>query len=385
MSKHWLLTRRRALWLGLGTAAFTGTLTADWLADQRNQSQVLGAEIGAGEPPLREIAAAKGIVYGASGRYQDLSSDAEYAAKFAKECGILVPGLALKWDAVHPSPDKYNFSKGDWMVEFARSHNMLVRGHTLVWNQAMPKWLKENLNPQNAEQLMREHIKTVVGHYAGKMHSWDVVNEAVYPQHGRADGLRKTPWLRALGEDYIDIAFRAAAEADPQALLVYNDNRMSNDSEDGEATRTSILKLLERLKSRGTPVQALGMEAHLLGKNESVLQASILRKFIQNVGDLGLKVMVTELDVKDNQMPADIKTRDRMVADVYSQYLRAVLNEKAVIAVLTWGLSDRYTWRSKYPRGDGASVRPLPLDAQLNRKLAWKEMARKFAEARDRR
>lgn len=334
-----------------------------------------------GEAPLRDRAAVKGLIYGSTGHRSTLSSNTKFSARFAQECAMLVPEGELKWRTLRPSPDRFNFAPGDWMVKFARDRSMLFRGTTLVWHQSIPDWFADTVNSQNAREVLLKHLSTVVGHYAGKIHSWDVVNEAVLPQDGRSDGLRNTPWLRLLGPDYIDIAFRAAAEADPQALMTYNDFGLDYDRPKDEAKRKAVLRLLERLKSIGTPVHAFGMQGHLDG-NEKRFNPRKLQTFLRDVADLGLKILITELDVTDQKLPSDTDVRDRIVAGVYEDYLSVVLDEPAVIAVLTWGLSDQYTWLSKtQPRKDRAPVRPLPLDAELRRKLSWNAIARTFDRA----
>jgi len=335
-----------------------------------------------GRDGLRNRAAARGLIYGAGGIFHALSSEADLANSFAQECGMLVPENELKWGSIRPSVDTFDFTQADWMAEFAKERGMFFRGHTLVWHTNLPKWFKEVVNRQNAEQILLKHIKTVAGHYAGRIHSWDVVNEAIFLKDGRSDGLRNQPWLQLLGFDYIDIAFRAAAEADPQALLVYNDNGLDYyDTPEAEATKRAVLKLLERLKSMGTPVHALGIQSHLWG-HETRINHTKLRNFLSDVASLGLKIMITEMDVVDSKLPLDIVVRDRIVAEVYEDFLSVVLDEPATIAVITWGLSDRYTWRSTTrPRSDGAPVRPLPLDAELKRKLAWNAIARAFDKA----
>ncbi len=382
MAKKRVFIGRRNFLLGLGTLAGTGALTITTrYRQQSNQIQALAEDIYfpvVGDTPLRDRAAVKGLIYGAATQKYMLSSNTEFATSFAQECGMLVPEDELKWKNLRPSPSSFDFTRSDWLAQFASTHNMLFRGHTLVWHARLPKWFKTTVNRNNAEQILVNHITTVAGHYAGKIHSWDVVNEAIYPNDGRSDGLRNTPWLEFLGPDYIDLAFRAAAEADPQALLVYNDYSMEYDTPKDEARRTAILKLLERLKSKGTPVQALGIQAHLWG-GETRFNARKLKAFLEDIADLGLKIMITELDVTDKKLPKNVKVRDRLVAEIYEEYLSVVLNEPAVIAVLTWGLSDRYTWlKKKQPRKDNAPVRPLPLDAQMNRKLAWNAIARAF-------
>lgn len=386
MPKNPTLIGRRAFLFGLSTLAGTGTLAMggglrqllNWIlgiSDEERDFAVVG------KAPLRDRAAAKGLIYGATTQQRILSSDAKFAAHFVKECSILVPEGELKWKTLRPRPDRFNFAQGDWLANFAHERGMLFRGHTLVWHKSMPKWFAGTVNSQNAEQVLLKHIATVVKHYAGKIHSWDVVNEAIYPPDGRSDGLRKSPWLKFLGPDYIDIAFRAAAEADPQALLVYNDFGLDYDKRQDEAKRTAVLRLLERLKSRGTPIDALGIQAHLWG-SETRLNAKKLKSFLRDVADLGLKIMITELDVADRDLPKAPDARDRIVAGVYEDYLSVVLDEPSVIAVLTWGLSDKYTWLSKEePRKEGAPVRPLPLDAELRRKLAWNAIAHAFDRA----
>jgi endo-1,4-beta-xylanase len=335
-----------------------------------------------GEASLKERAAAKGLIYGAATGYQILSADSAFAQSFAKDCAMLVPENALKLGVLRPSATQFDFTEGDALAEFARTHNMLFRGHTLVWGQdfAGSEWLRTSVNSQNAERVMISHIKTVVGHYAGEIHSWDVVNEAIDPSHGRADGLAKTQWLKFLGPDYIDLAFRTAAQADPKALLVYNGDLLDHDTPDADARRAATLNLLKNLKSKGTPVQALGIQAHLWANKP--INASKLRAFLHDIAELNLKILITELDVIDQKLPAEIDRRDRRVARVYEDYLSIVLDEPAVIAVLTWGLSDRHTWHSSFnPREDKAPVRPLPLDAQGKRKLAWNAIARAFDKA----
>ena len=377
MNKSWLLTRRSAICLGIGTLTSIGVLAKSKVLN--NQARDLNV---VGEASLKERAAAKGLIYGAAAKYRTLSSDAEFAAGFPQECALLVAENELKWQNLHTSMTSFDFIQGDWLAEFARTHDMLFRGHTLVWHNALPKWFKDKVNRQNAEEILINHIETVVGQYTGKMHSWDVVNEAVYPTDGRADGLRNSPWLKLLDSDYIELAFHAAREADPQALLVYNDNGLWPDTPKGKAKKAAVLKLLERLKSRGTPVQALGMQCHLRGDLMDLVNPKKLRAFLADVADLDLKIMITELDVRDHKLPEDINVRDRLVAKAYEDFLSVALDEPAVIAVMTWGLSDRDTWLSRYsPRQDGLPVRPLPLDEQLNRKLAWNAIARAFDNA----
>jgi endo-1,4-beta-xylanase len=379
------LTRRQMIQLGLGAAAGIGAVSgSSKFSSSLLQSSAAGTNSSAalaGQPSLKSQAIAAGLLYGAAVDTQMLKRDPAFQAQFVRECQMLVPEWELKWDTMRPTPTTYDFAAGDWLVQFARSRGLLFRGHTLVWHW-VPKWFEETVNPQNAERFLTDHITTVAKRYAGRVHSWDVVNEAIHPEDGQANGLRNNPWFQRMGENYIDLAFRVAAKADPKAYLVYNDFGLEYDNSVDEAKRTAVLKLLERLKSKNTPLHAFGMQSHLMG-HETRFNPDKLRRFFADVASLGLKILITELDVVDQRLPKDIAIRDQMVAKAYEQYLEVALDEPAVTAVLSWGLSDRYSWLSKQnPRSDGAPVRPLLLDSDLNRKLAWGAVARSFKRSR---
>ncbi len=388
MKKRTLITRRQATLLGLGSFAglcttIIGNSLIQGQTNQRWQNYQNRNFIIRGNTSLGQRSAAKGLIYGAAVRQSVLSSNKDIAAVVVRECAMIVPEWELKWNFQRPTPTTFDFSAGDWLANFAQNHRILFRGHTLVWHEpaAMPSWFSSFINSENAQQMLLEHITTVVSHYAGKIHSWDVVNEAINVSDRRSDGLRNTPWLQFLGADYIEMSFRAAAAADPKALLVYNDYGLDYDTAKAEAKRTVVLKLLERLKSKGTPIHALGIQAHLSG-DETIFNPQKFRNFLSKVASLGLKILITEMDVTDKNLPLDVAVRDHIVAGVYEDYLSAALDEKAVIAVLTWGLSDRYTWLTEFePRSDHAPVRPLPLDDQMQRKLAWNAIARAFDNA----
>jgi endo-1,4-beta-xylanase len=393
MSTHrpWLNgSNRRNFLLGLGALAGTQFVSACTSQGSNleagDQNSCLGTQV-QGEG-LRVRAARKGLSYGAATRHSVLSSDAAFAARFGQECGMLVPEWELKWDMLRPSATQFDFAPADWLANFAQTHSQLFRGHTLVWHEALPEWFKPTVTAQNAEQFMLTHIQTVTQHFAGKVHSWDVVNEAVHEQGllgGRPDGLRDTPWLKFLGPRYIDLAFHAAAKADPKALLVYNDYGLEQDTRQADAKRAAVLKLLTGMRDRQVPIHALGIQAHLQG-SAARLNPGKLRQFLDDVARLGLKILITEMDVNDQGLAADCNQRDRQVAERYREYLSVALAQPAVMAVLTWGLSDSHTWLSEYfARADGLPVRALPLDRQGHRKLAWNVLAQCFDQCPPRR
>jgi endo-1,4-beta-xylanase len=383
MSKNRSIDRRSALYFILASLASINVAVIAKPKQSNPGSPKKDFRV-VGKRSLKQRAASKGLIYGVAGTYLDISPDKKLLAAIAQEGGMLVADWELKWAVgdkpLRPSPTSFDFTRADWMVKFARTHGMLLRGHTLVWHESLPDWFKEKANSQNAKQFLTQHIERVVGRYAGKMHSWDVVNEAIDIASGHPDSLRTTPWLELLGSDYIEMAFRAAAKADPKALLVYNDYGFEYDTPQDEAKRVAVLKLIKRLKSKGVPIQALGIQAHL-DAAETRFSPKKLQKFLRDVANLGLKILITELDVNDTKLPLNFAVRDRIVAKVYDDFLSTVLNEKAVIAVVTWGLSDRHTWLSDKPRADRAPVRPLPLDANLKPKLAWSAIANAFDRA----
>ena len=155
--------------------------------------------------------------------------------------------------------------------------------------------------PANASDLLRTHIEKVAGRYAGRMQSWDVVNEAVLVSDGRVDGLRESPWLKLIGEDYIEQAFRATREADPRALLVYNDYGIEGEDDDSRRKRAAVMLLLRRLRTRNVPLDAVGIQAHISAEGR---YGSGLRDFIAQSRALGLQVMITEMDVNDRKLAA---------------------------------------------------------------------------------
>ncbi|MTJ14895.1 endo-1,4-beta-xylanase [Anabaena sp. UHCC 0187] len=389
MTRKILLNRRQILQLGLGGLTGIGTLAlgqAKCLSKQLEKLDNPNRKFTViGQASLKQRAAAKGLFYGAAVRINPLFQDKKFRANFIQECGALVPEWDLKWTSLRPDISSFNFTYADRLAKFTQSNGMLLRGHTLVWHESLPTWFQKEVNSANVAKILQQHIKTVVGRYARQVHSWDVVNEAIDIKSGRADNLRNTPWLQLMGPDYIEFAFRTAAQADPHALLVYNEYGLDYDSRDDEAKRVAVLKLLKDLKWRGTPIHALGIQAHLNGAS-TLFNSQKFRSFLGNVASLGLKILITELDVLDKNLPEDTTKRDQIVAAVYEDYLSAVLQEKAVIGVLTWGLSDRYTWLAE-DNSSGKllplpfSLRPLPLDVNGNRKLAWNAIARAFDSA----
>jgi endo-1,4-beta-xylanase len=209
-----------------------------------------------------------------------------------------------------------------------------------------------------------------------------VVNEVLDPGGRRPDGLRDTPWLRNCGPNYIDLAFRETAAADPNALLVWNENYLEISNGFGRAKRTAMLALLDGMLARGVPIHGIGLEAHLRADQAAVLGDERYEAFLAELARRGMKIFITELDVQDLTLPGDVGARDRGVAEIYSRFLAASLRQPAVKGIVTWGLADCFTWIAGYrPRHDGLPVRPLPFDANCQPKPAYFAIAKTFQSA----
>jgi endo-1,4-beta-xylanase len=325
----------------------------------RAHASAVGLQVGcAVVPQLLELPPASA----ASGPIQD-----PYTHTILEQSGILVAENAMKWSSLRPSPTSFAFEPSDKLIEFASRHSQLVRGHNLCWHEQLPSWFASYATKANAQALLTQHIQTVAGRYAGRIHSWDVVNEAVHPPDNRPDGLRKSPWLDLIGPEYIELAFTTAAKADPQAKLTYNDYDIELDTAEQAAKRGAVLQLVRRLHARGIPIHAIGIQSHLQATGPRP-GAGVLT-LIREAAKMGLEVYITEMDVNTHALAGGPEAQDTAVAHVYESYLDLVLPEPNVKAVLTWGITDARTWlnQSKQPwalRPDGARQRPLPFGDQ---------------------
>ena len=304
-----------------------------------------------------------------------------------REFNTITPENVLKWERVHPQPDRYVFEPADQYVAFGERNGMFVVGHTLVWHNQTPRWVFENAQgqPLTRDELlarMREHITTVVGRYKGRIKGWDVVNEAL-----NEDGsLRNSPWLRIIGPDYIAKAFEFAHEADPAAELYYNDFNL-----DYPAKRDGAVRLIRSLQERGIRVHAVGTQEHLkLTAPPVALVDSSIRAFAA----LGVKVNVTELDV-DVLPPATRSTGaevtlsagpspaldpyksglpdsvQQALARRYEELFRVYLEHRDVVDRVTfWGVSDNASWLNNWPVR-GRTSYPLLFDRQNRPKPAY--------------
>lgn len=353
------------------------------------------------DPGLKLKAAEKGLLYGAfpEVRAEEFAQDQEFRTRFLQECALISAGEVS--GVIFPEPNRVQLSNIDYFAQFAADNNLVFKLDASIWHEFLPSWLMAKFQDSQTkateiEQILSKMVQTVGSRYAKQAYTWSVVNEAINIGDGRSDGFRDTQvsnsmegnkypsWLHFLDTSYVDLAFRAAAEVAPQTTLLYNEFGLEYDTAEDEKKRQAVLNLLAKLKSQGTPIQAFGIQAHLNASLNQRFNQNKYRQFLRDVASLGLKIQITELDVIEKWLPENMElaTRDLLVAQAYHDFLEVALDEPAVNTVVTWGLSDRYTWLTWFaPREDGSSVRPLPLDQQLNRKLAWNAIAEAFAKA----
>ena len=317
-----------------------------------------------GRGSLRAHAEARGLLVGCAVNMDLLEQQPSYGRVIAEQFNLVVGENCMKWAALRPTATTFDFKQADALLAFAEQHSLKVRGHNLCWHENLPAWFATTATKENARQLLTDHISTVAGRYKGRVHSWDVVNEAIWVKDGRPDGMRVSPWLELLGPEYVEIAFRAAREADPTAILTYNDYGIDYDTPEEMIKRAAVLSLLDRLQSAHVPIQAMGVQSHLRTGDVSLLGDG-LRDFLRKLHKRRLDALLTELDVNDDGLPdEEVPQQDRDVAAVYRHYLEETLKEPCVKAVLAWGLADQQSWlqaAKERPKHPDSAQRPLLL------------------------
>lgn len=311
--------------------------------------------------PLRVAAEKRGFYVGAAVAIAPFRGDLQYQDTLKREFNIIVAENAFKWTEIHPGRDAYNFADTDALVEFAEANGMKIRGHTLVWHQQLPAWVTGgNVTRDEAIDLLRDHINTVMGRYRGRITAWDVVNEAIDDTTG---GLRTASfWHQKIGPEYLRMAFEFAREADPQAKLYYNDYSAEGLGQKSDA----VYSLLQGLIAAGTPVDGVGWQMHLVN-GFRITDAH--RQNAERLAALGLELAITELDVRA-RLPmsgADLQTQ----AASYTDVAGFCLSQPSCKALLTWGFTDRHSWVPGFFPGQGDA---LIFDANYQPKPAYEAM-----------
>jgi endo-1,4-beta-xylanase len=258
----------------------------------------------------------------------------------------------MKFAEIHPDPDRYTFGAADAIVDFAISQGKKVRGHTLVWHNQTPDWVFEGPNgvPATRDQLltkMQQHIETVVKRYRGQIYAWDVVNEAI--EDSTDITLRKSMWLDIIGEDYIANAFHFAHQADPNALLFYNDYNETN-----PVKRDKIAALVSSLKDQDVPIHGIGMQGHWNIHGPSIEE---IRTAIELYASLGVQLQITELDLSVFEFAdrrTDLTEPSTQMLELQAQRYEQIFElfqayQSSITAVTFWGAADDYTWLDDFP------------------------------------
>ena len=361
---------RRSM-VGRGLVASVGALLATSPAarafDLPSPAKLRDADNGvetSGRGSLRAHAEARGLLVGCAVNMDLLEQQPSYGRVVAEQFNLVVGENCMKWAALRPSSTTFDFKQADALVAFAEQHSLKVRGHNLCWHENLPAWFATTATKENARQLLTEHISIVAGRYKGRIHSWDVVNEAIWIKDGRPDGLRVSPWLDLIGPEYVEIAFRAAREADPAVILTYNDYGIEYDTPEELTKQAAVLSLIDRLQSAHAPIDAVGVQSHLRTGDVTLLGDG-LRDFVRKLHKRRLETFLTELDVNDDGLPdEEVPQQDRDVAAVYRHYLEGTLKEPGVKAVVTWGLADQQSWlqaTKERPKHPDRAQRPLLL------------------------
>jgi endo-1,4-beta-xylanase len=352
-------------------------------------------------PALWRAAARNGLVYGSSiatWQIEDDNTGAIYDQGYAHlhphHAALLSTEDDLLWWRIRQTPTSgLDFTHPDRIYAFAERHNQVVyAGPGLVWDEGFGDgWTDDdlwNIGEKRARRLLYGTLRSVMHRYRGRTAVWVVVNEAIVNGTDQGHrGLRTdVPWFNTIGPEYVAHAFHEAREADRHGMLILNDFGYETANQYGDLPidkMRNTLKVIDHLQSHDVPLDGFGIQAHLLADHFGErFHAHEYRHFLRELGDRGLHVLITELDVLDDGLPKAFGPRDRMVADVYRRYLDVALESHYVKAVVSFGLTDRYTWLDEdMPRDDGGHRRPLAFDRRLRVKPAYHAIHDKLAQA----
>lgn len=368
---------RRTFLGGVGAATAFGALGLPL-------AQAAGADM-----PLRERAARKGMVFGSALMAASLRQMPALGETAARECAIITPENEMKWRYTEKAKGRIDYRDADQIASFAAGNALALRGHTALWYRNSPDWLVPELAGPAGRGLLLAQVTQIVSRFRGRVTEWDVVNEMIEPNDNLPKSMRNWPPFAPGDVGFLADCFHAAREADPKAVLYYNDYGVeySDTQGYGDRRRAGVLELVAALKSRGAPVDALGVQCHTTVGNRFLEQ--VYRKFMADAASLGVRILITEFDVNDKRVTGSPAERDRKVADHARQVLTVAFDESAVKGLVTWGLTDRFSWLStsddpRDRRPDGQRTRSLPFDENMERKPLWFAIADCFDKAKPR-
>lgn len=333
-------------------------------------------------PVLRDRAAGKGLDFGLAVAKEDML-DPRARTLLLREAAIIVPENALKWQMLEPVEGQPDYRAADAISRFAEHDGLRLRGHAGFWYRRIPDWAARSLNGPGGAAAIMDHIAAVVRRYRGRIAEWDVVNEAIEPLDGQPAGLRLAPFDRPRDAAWIADAFAAAAQADPQARLFYNDYGLEWDTAQGAARRSATLALLAELRRRRAPIHGLGIQSHL--KLGARYDQAMFRRFLADVDAHDIAIRITELDVNDMDASRRADIAAGQVVDLVRQHLDAAFDERATVGLLCWGVFSQRSWMRSDPTRRNVRV-PLAFDRATGRTSVWSGIAQAFdhASARDR-
>jgi endo-1,4-beta-xylanase len=360
---------------------------------------VVAAARGSGKP-LWKLAQRNGVVFGTAIATW-MFEDEPFMDLVRRQAALIFTMDDFLWYQLKPSRDApLNFEPGDAIVAKAKENRQLLFGAHLVWDEGFGEGWEEgemfDLTEAEARELLFAEpggtLVETVKRYADEDHvvGWIVVNEIVANGDEGERGMRTDyPWYQTIGREFVAESFHLARKYDPNATLVLNEFGFETVNEFGdrpEPRRRNALKIIDELQRQNVPLDAFGIQGHLQADRfHQRFDRKAYRRFLAELADRGLDILITELDVLDDGLPADTAVRDRAIADIYERYLDTVLKEPAVKSVMPFGLSDRYTWlQEDFPREDGAERRPLPYDSDLQKKRAYWELRESLRQARNR-
>jgi endo-1,4-beta-xylanase len=330
----------------IGAVFLLVVVAAAWLARGGGDAEPLPG------PPLRELAKQRGIEIGTAVRGDAQKRNRAYRQLIATEFSSVTPENEMKWYAIEPERGQYEFGPADDIVERARDARQKVRGHTLVWHAQLPDWVR-SLGADDLRQAMREHIRRVMGQYDKDVGVWDVVNEPI----ADSGQLRRSVFMRRLGEGFIADAFRTARVADKDAKLYLNEIG----AEGINAKSNRLYEIVRGLKAAGVPIDGVGFQTHF---NLDGVPGDFVAN-MQRFRALGLDIAITEADVGIRMPPDENKLRAQ--ARIYAQIVRSCL-EVSCKSLTLWGFTDGRSWISETQAGMGAATL---LDEQLRPKPAY--------------
>lgn len=307
---------------------------------------------------------------GTAVRPDQLMAKAPLEGLIRRDCDLLIPEFHGQWSAVEWIEGQPYYGNYDAIADYARLTGKAVRGHSLIWQQMTPDWAQTRMTKERDWGVVRNHFASLLPRYRGKIGEWIVVNEMIDTEDGE-DGLRRTSFQQAFGQDYVARALETAHELDPAARLMINDFSFVHDNPVDARRRARMIRLVEDLKARNVPLHMIGIQGHIELAKGAVAQAEV-RSFLHELAQMDVTLAITELDVLEDDRAHIIERRDQRVADAAQSLIDVAMDEPALTSVATWGLSDRDSWLQERANETRSAQICSPVDcAGLNRGLPY--------------